>query len=133
MKTLMFGWMLSVLSACALPAMFQGAGKGHARETHSSTTTTTEEINGQPLEPGEMSEEEAMAPPKKKRSSKKEEADDFGATCKTNKDCSSKTCFIGTGNLGYCTMMCDSWSDCPSHWECQRARNAPQRICMQGS
>lgn len=131
MKTLMFGWVLSVLSACALPAMFQGAGKGHARETHSSTTTTTEEVNGEPVDGGELTEAQAMAP--KRSSKKKVAADDFGATCKTNKDCSSKTCFVGNGNLGYCTMMCNSWSDCPSHWECQRAANAPQKICMQDS
>ena len=38
---------------------------------------------------------------------------------------------VGNGDLGYCTKMCNSWSDCPSHWECKRPGNAPQRICMQ--
>ena len=56
---------------------------------------------------------------------------DFGATCKTNNDCESRACFVGSGELGYCTKMCDSWSDCPSFWECKKPGNAPQRICMQ--
>lgn len=55
----------------------------------------------------------------------------FGATCKTNNDCESRACFVGSGELGYCTKMCDSWSDCPSFWECKKPGNAPQRICMQ--
>lgn len=55
----------------------------------------------------------------------------FGATCKTNNDCESRACYVGSGELGYCTKMCDSWSDCPSFWECKKPGNAPQRICMQ--
>lgn len=122
------GLLMSMLlvAACQLPGFLPGGG-GHATQTSHSKTTTTEEINGEPVEvPPELEQD---AP--RKRSKKKVAADDFGSTCKTNADCSSKTCFVGRGELGYCTMMCNSWSDCPSHWECQRAANAPQRICMQ--
>ena len=134
MKTLTLGLVMSSLlvGACAIPGMFAGGGKSTARESSHSRTTTTEEINGQPIEPGELELEED-GPKKKKSSKKKVAADDFGATCKTNKDCSSNTCFVGSGELGYCTMMCNSWSECPSHWECQKAGNAPQRICQQDS
>ena len=55
----------------------------------------------------------------------------FQATCTKNSDCESNTCFVGRGNLGYCTKMCNSFSECPSFWECKRAANAPQNICMQ--
>lgn len=57
----------------------------------------------------------------------------FGATCSRNTDCASNTCFVGRGRLGYCTTMCDSFSDCPAFWVCKKAANAPQRICMQNS
>lgn len=57
----------------------------------------------------------------------------FGATCSKNTDCASNTCFVGRGRLGYCTTMCDSFSDCPAFWVCKKAANAPQRICMQNS
>lgn len=67
----------------------------------------------------------------RKRASAKADADDIGATCKKNHECSAKACFVGNGDLGYCTKMCNSWSDCPSHWACERPGNAPQRICMQ--
>jgi hypothetical protein len=118
-----------LVTACQLPAFLPGGGGGggHAKQTSHSKTTTTEEINGQPIDvPPELEEE---APRKKSR--KKVAADDFGSTCKTNKDCSSNTCFVGRGELGYCTHMCNSFTDCPTHWECERAGNAPQRICMQ--
>lgn len=57
--------------------------------------------------------------------------DDIGATCKKNNECSARACWVGAGNLGYCTKMCNSWTDCPKFWKCKRPGNAPQKICMQ--
>jgi hypothetical protein len=132
MKTLSLGLFVFALliAACNLPSMLTGAGKHTGASTSTSKTTVTEEINGQPVEPDE---EET---PRQKRKRKEKEVSDgegFGATCNRNSDCGTKTCFVGKGDLGYCTKMCDSWSDCPSHYECKRAANAPQRICMQDS
>ena len=136
MRTLIFLFSMSFVAACALPGMFQGGGssKSQTNQSSYSRSETTEEVNGESIEPREPSEEEMTASkPKKKKKKSKDDYEDFGATCKTNKDCESNTCFVGHGNLGYCTMMCNSWSECPSHWECQRAANAPQKICMQDS
>lgn len=108
-------------------------GGGSSTTTSSSTshktTKTVEEINGHPVGDGDDGDEEDARPKKKAKESKA----DFGATCRKNSECSSNTCFVGNGELGYCTKMCDSWSDCPSFWECKKAGNAPQRICMQGN
>jgi hypothetical protein len=114
-----------LFAACQLPGFIPGGG---GKSTKTSHTERTEEVNGEPVEVPEELEE---SPRRSKKKKEEVAADDFGATCKTNKDCSGKTCFVGRGELGYCTKMCDSWSDCPSHWECERAANAPQRICMQ--
>lgn len=134
MKTLSLGLMISTLwiGACTLPAMLTGGGGGHAKQTTTSHTETTEEINGQPVDPG--ANDEPPPPELRTRKAKAKQVstkDDFGATCKHNSDCESNTCFVGRGELGYCTKMCNSWSECPSYWECQRAANAPQKICMQ--
>ena len=126
MKTLALGLMISALliGACTLPAMLTGAGRHTGSSTSTSSTSTVEEINGQPVEP----DEEA---PRKKKKPKVSEGEGFGATCNRNKDCDTNTCFVGKGDLGYCTKMCNSFSDCPTFWECKRAGNAPQKICMQ--
>jgi hypothetical protein len=106
------------------------AGRGQATQTTSSSSSTTEEINGQPIEP-----EDDPAPPRSQRRRGKPKvssaAGEFGATCRKNHECESNTCFVGSGDLGYCTAMCNSFSECPTHWECQRAGNAPQKICQQ--
>jgi len=137
MRTVIFLFSMSLVAACTLPGMLKGGGSSSSQSNQSSysRSETTEEVNGEPIEPREPSEEEMTAtkPKKKKKKKSKDDYEDFGATCKTNKDCESNTCFVGHGNLGYCTMMCNSWSECPSHWECQRAANAPQKICMQDS
>ena len=130
MKSLYPALLISLVAgACALPAMLTGGGAGHAKQSSHSSSSTTEMINGQPIE-GEDPEEEA---PRKKKRGKKAQADDFGATCRKNSECESNTCFVGSGELGYCTMMCNSWTECPTHWECQKAGNAPQKICQQDS
>jgi|GEM_PF-2077055 hypothetical protein len=68
--------------------------------------------------------------PRAKARSRKKAA--FKATCKHNRDCKSNTCWVGAGRIGYCTKMCDSFSECPSFWKCRKAAsNAPQKICVQ--
>lgn len=119
-------WLTLFLAACAIPPFLTGGAKSGVTQTQTSSSTQTEEINGQPI-----GEEEHHQPKRKEKPKVSTAAGAFGATCKTNKDCDSNTCFVGYGELGYCTQMCNSWSECPSHWDCERARNAPQKICMQ--
>src|SRR3712207_6339407 len=87
LRLVSLGLMLTV-AACQLPAFLPGGG-GNAKQSSYSKTTKAEEVNGEPIEvPPELEEETP-----RKRSKKKVAADDFGATCKTNANCSSKTCF----------------------------------------
>ncbi|MDP2275171.1 MAG: hypothetical protein Q8N23_30135 [Archangium sp.] len=114
--------------AGGIGALFGGAqSKTSTNKTETSSSRRTEEINGKPID---GDDDESPAP----RKNAKKEAPSrggFQATCSKNADCDSNTCFVGKGNLGYCTKMCNSFSDCPSFWECKRAANAPQNICMQ--
>lgn len=112
--------------AGGIGSLFAGASSNTStNKTETRSTRRTEEINGQPID----GDDEAPAPSKKKAEAPSRSG--FQATCQHNSDCDSNTCFVGRGNLGYCTKMCSSWSECPSHWECKRAANAPQSICMQ--
>ena len=129
MKTVL---LMFAISACTLPAMFSGHGTAQQQTTQTQTESRSEEhtINGRPIE------EEQEPPPQlathhKQMSSKQKSREVAGNTCKTNADCDSKTCFVGRGELGYCTKMCNSFSDCPTFWECEHVGNAPQKICMQ--
>jgi hypothetical protein len=144
MKTVLF---LFFVSACSM-LPFPGSGGGQATHTSTSTSSTTEEVNGRPVSPeGEEDEDDDRGRGRgrdrdrddddddnrsRSRSSKKKDGD-IGKTCRKNHECDADACFVGSGNLGYCTKMCNSWSDCPSHWECAKPGNAPQRICMQDS
>jgi hypothetical protein len=118
-------------SACAalpFPGM-SGNGQAHKTETSSSSTTEEMNVNGRPVSVAQADDDEDEHLPKKK---KKQSGDgDIGKTCHKNHECAADACFVGNGDLGYCTKMCNSWSECPSHWECKRAGNAPQKICMQ--
>lgn len=133
-----------VLGAIAqgIGGLFAGAAKANLEsDTQSSSkewsrSSRSEKINGKELEP-EASDDEAPAP--KKKAAKSDDAPAgfaFGATCKKNAECASNTCFVGTGNLGFCTQICSEDRDCPGkafQWECYRPRNlnAPQKLCMQ--
>ena len=104
--------------AGGIGALFGGApSKTSTHKTETSSRKRTEELNGKSID-GDAKKE---APSR----------GGFQATCSKNADCESNTCFVGKGNLGYCTRMCSSFSECPSFWECKRAANAPQNICMQ--
>ena len=128
---------IGLLSACSmLPFPGMGGGNSQTKTNHSETSSssTKEElkVNGRRValddEGGGDDDEER---PRSKKKTKKDDDDDFGKTCHKNKECANDACFTGNGDLGYCTKMCNSWSECPSHWECKKAGNAPQRICMQ--
>lgn len=138
-----------------LPAFGPMESTSTSQESHTSSSEVTEEINGRSVRADDEDEDDDA--PKKKKKSKKSRAraeadeeaeeedeaqeatpakkkavgEDIGATCHKNDECSARACFVGSGNIGYCTKMCNSWSDCPSHWECKKPGNAPQRICMQ--
>ena len=99
-------------------------------KTETRSSSRTEEINGRSID-GDDDDDSEPAPAAKKKSKEVPSRGGFQATCTKNSDCDSNTCFVGKGNLGYCTKMCNSFSECPSFWECKRAANAPQNICMQ--
>ncbi|MFZ5441804.1 MAG: hypothetical protein ACOZQL_17505 [Myxococcota bacterium] len=114
--------------AGGIGSLFAGAQSSTTvNKTETRTTKRTEEVNGRSVD----DEDEDDAPARKSSRSKAPARGGFQATCRTNADCESNTCYVGSGELGYCTKMCDSWSDCPSFWECKRAANAPQTLCMQ--
>jgi hypothetical protein len=129
------------LSACSM-LPFPGMGGGNAQtktnQTSTSSSSQTEEVhvNGRPValdDEGDRNEDDEDRPRSSKKKSKKDDDDDIGKTCHKNKECDHDACWVGNGDLGYCTKMCNSWTDCPSHWECKKPGNAPQRICMQDS
>lgn len=115
--------------AGGIGAIFAGASSNTTvNKTETSSTRRTEELNGRSIDSDD--DDDAPAPRKGSKAQAPSRAG-FQATCTKNADCDSNTCFVGNGNLGYCTKMCNSFSDCPSFWECKRAGNAPQAICMQ--
>jgi hypothetical protein len=102
-------------------------GETTTRSAHTSKTRTEESmhVNGHPVDPAD---DDAPAPAPAPANDKQP----FRGYCKTNPDCQSSVCYVGYGNpQGYCSKMCDGFSDCPSFWKCQRVGNAPQKICIQ--
>jgi hypothetical protein len=56
----------------------------------------------------------------------------MGKTCQDNKDCDSGVClFRGRAQYGYCSKECESFSSCPSFWECERVGNGSGKYCTQ--
>lgn len=125
-KTVQQGGNVLVSLAGGIGALFGGgASKTTTNKTETNRSSRTEEINGKSID------DEEPAPRKKSSKSEGSSRGGFQATCSKNTDCDSNTCFVGNGNLGYCTKMCNGFSECPSFWECKRPGNAPQSICMQ--
>lgn len=138
---------LSFLVGCiplpnAMPSslpFFAGSAEQHSESRSESRSERREEerawVNGEPVGDWEAweDEEEPEEPRRKRRGETvaKREATDIGATCNRNSDCEMNACLTSGNGLGYCTKMCNSWSDCPSHWKCERPGNAPQKICKQ--
>lgn len=130
-----------VLGAIAqgIGGLFAGAAKANVESSSESSSkewsksSHSEKVNGK-----ELGEDEEEDQPKKKKASKEPTSDklEFGATCRKNAECQSNTCYVGSGELGFCTKMCsDDW-DCPRkgfEWTCYRPRNlnAPQKLCLQ--
>ena len=114
--------------AGGIGALFGGAQSNTTvNKTETKSSRRTEELNGKPID----GDDDAPAQTRKNAKAEAPSRGGFQATCTRNADCDSNTCFIGHGNLGYCTKMCNSFSECPSFWECKHAANAPQNICMQ--
>jgi hypothetical protein len=130
---------LFVAACMSLPIPgLSGKTQTQSQQTETSSSSTTEEmhVNGRPVSVATREDDEAdEAPRASKKKKHKQRGDDdeadFGQTCHKNHECDADACFVGKGDLGYCTKFCNSWSDCPSHWECKKPGNAPQRICMQ--
>ena len=151
-KNFLRGLLLAVgLAGCAIPGLpFTGSGSSssnsHSSKSSSARSVESESVsvNGEEVSSSRREtstdEDEDDAPRKpaqkgkagKKGGSPQASAGaGFGATCKHNSDCASNSCYVGYGELGYCTKMCDDFSDCPSFWECDHVGNAPQKICKQ--
>ena len=110
----------------AAPGAPQASAQGHTQSSSSSysRTSVVEEVNGVPVNAHDRGSDAVPQQQVRGRG--------FGETCTEMDDCESRLCFIGRrGNVGFCTRTCDSWSDCPSHWECERPSNAAHRVCMQ--
>ena len=55
---------------------------------------------------------------------------DIGDECRSDDDCQSRAClFAPDAAFGFCSKVCDSWSDCPSFWECVEVGNATRTYC----
>ena len=127
----------ATLAACVLPKMPFMSGGSHSSETHTVATSETHTVNGHPVDAdGNREDSDADDDAPKHKANKKPHASggDFGATCRNNSDCASNTCYVGAGDVGYCTKICSDWDECPmSGWECthEGVGNAPQKICQQ--
>ena len=58
---------------------------------------------------------------------------DVGDECMSDGDCATNVClFAGDAAFGFCSIVCDSFSDCPSFWECEEVGNASTTYCVPG-
>lgn len=56
-----------------------------------------------------------------------------GTQCVENAECVGEACLkAGDADFGYCTNVCESFSDCPSFWDCEKVGNATSKYCVQG-
>ena len=131
----------AVLVACTLPKMpfFSGGGSStsHSSETRTVATSETHTVNGHPVDRNgnreDVDEDDDDRPHAKASRKPARGGAGFGETCRYNTDCESNTCYVGAGDVGYCTKICDDFGDCPMSWECTHkgVGNAPQKICQQ--
>lgn len=55
-----------------------------------------------------------------------------GKECGADGDCASGICIVrGQARFGYCSQECQSFSECPSFWECKRVKNGSGKYCVQ--
>ena len=128
----------ALTAACNLPLLhgLGGGGPAPSRQSSTSTTSETHTVNGHPVDADGDREGVDEDRDRASRDDGRSSTDDggaIGATCQHNSDCASDACWVGKGDLGYCTRMCDDFTDCPKFWECEKPGNAPQRICKQES
>jgi hypothetical protein len=56
---------------------------------------------------------------------------EVGDGCANNEECATGWCLFEPGaDFGYCTKECESFSDCPSFWECKKPSNASSKFCF---
>jgi hypothetical protein len=59
-------------------------------------------------------------------------ANPIGGECQGDPDCASKICLFKTGAaFGYCSKLCEDWTDCPDFWDCSAVGNASGTYCVQ--
>jgi len=55
----------------------------------------------------------------------------IGGECQSDSVCASEICVRrGGASYGYCSIVCESFSDCPSFWNCEKLANASQTYCV---
>jgi hypothetical protein len=65
------------------------------------------------------------------------DASDLGEQCVANGDCDADSCLFkvqedgSLADYGYCSGTCESFSDCPSFWDCGEVGNASGKYCIQ--
>lgn len=133
----------TALIACVMPKNMPWSSNSNttSHETRTVATSETHTVNGHPVDSDgrreDVDDDDDDAPRAKHhgKANKKPHGGggDFGATCRNNSDCESNTCYVGSGDVGYCTKICDDFGDCPFQWECTHdgVGNAPQKICQQ--
>jgi len=128
----------TTFAACVLPNLpFMGKSNTQSHESKTVATSETHTVNGHPVDKDgnyeDRDDDDDDAPKHKANKKPSHGGADFGATCRENSDCASNTCYVGSGDIGYCTKICDGFSDCPFSWECthEGVGNAPQKICQQ--
>ena len=58
--------------------------------------------------------------------------DDFGEVCQSNGECNRNVClFNGDVDFGYCSAPCESFTDCPTFWDCEEVGNGSGTFCVQ--
>jgi len=138
MQLTKFSFLLATIVAALLGAacapgsipFLGGGGSAQQRQQSYRSESSSETINGQQIDDRDDggSSDRGDRDDDKRTASRGE---DLGATCTKNSECGARACYVGAGELGYCTRICDSFADCPMGWDCQRAGNAPQKICQQ--
>src|SRR5690349_11912159 len=101
----------TTLLACVLPKMpFMNGGASQSTQSAESRTVATSEthtVNGHPVDKNghrEDLDQDDDAPKARHKANRNPKSGEMGATCRENSDCESNTCYVGSGELGYCTQ-----------------------------
>src|SRR5262249_6638985 len=140
--------MRTLFSRCLTVSLILG-GLVACRPTHVPSFSNPLSTTGAPLNNGAQGTSEAPRPSPNPASSRAVGAHPPGAhqqpqspapaaapklgvgkTCSQDTECESAVCvFRGGASRGYCSKECQSWSDCPSFWECQHVLNGSTHYC----